>query len=231
MITENRRPKVIFLDAVGTLFGVRGSVGDRYASLANKFGVEVSAEVLNRAFVESFKLSPLACFPEVDRAQIQRCEYDWWYAIALNTFEKAGVLNQFQSFDDFFAELYAYFATDDPWFVYPDVPPVLEKWQKQGIELGILSNFDSRIYDVLKVLNLAKFFSSVTISTEVGAAKPDPLIFTAALQKYNCPAEYALHIGDSLKDDYQGAIASGLQALWLEADGVRVELNADVIVP
>ena len=45
-----QQPKVIFLDAVGTLFGIKGSVGEVYGQIAQKFGVEVSLEELDRAF-------------------------------------------------------------------------------------------------------------------------------------------------------------------------------------
>lgn len=118
----------------------------------------------------------------------------------------------------FFTELYQHFATADPWFIYPDVLPTLKRWHQLGIELGVLSNFDSRLYSVLQALDLAQFFTSVTISTEVGAAKPDPQIFAVGLNKHNCPAQLAWHIGDSLKEDYQGAKAAGLRAVWLKRD-------------
>lgn len=49
-----------------------------------------------------------------------------------------------------------------------------------GIELGIVSNFDSRIYSVLQGLELKGFFSSVTIATQVGIGKPDGKIFVIA---------------------------------------------------
>ena len=41
------QPKVIFLDAVGTLFGVKGSVGEVYREIAADFGVDVAASVLD----------------------------------------------------------------------------------------------------------------------------------------------------------------------------------------
>lgn len=82
--------------------------------------------------------------------------------------------------------------------------------------MGVLSNFDSRLYSVLDALDLRQFFTSITISTEVGAAKPDPLIFATALNKHKCPAKLAWHIGDSLKEDYQGAKAAGLKAILLQ---------------
>ena len=208
-------PKVIFLDAVGTLFGVKGSVGQVYAEMAQRFRVEVSAESLNRAFLQSFQAAPPPIF-SAKTEEIPKYEFEWWQAIAQRTFQEAGVLQKFPDFSSFFVELYKCFATAEPWFVYPDVRPALRHWRQLGIELGLLSNFDSRLYSVLQALDLAQFFSSITISTEVGAAKPDPQIFAAGLKKHHCTADVAWHIGDSLKDDYQGAKAAGLRAIWLK---------------
>lgn len=211
-----QRPKVIFLDAVGTLFGVKGSVGEVYGEMAQRFGVEVSDSALNQAFIQTFQAAPPPIFPGAEPQEIPECEFKWWQLVSRRTFEQAGVLHHFSDFSAFFAELYTHFATAEPWFVYPDVRPALEHWQQLGIELGVLSNFDSRLYLVLEALDLAQFFTSVTISTEVGAAKPDPQIFAVGLHKHKCPAELACHIGDSLKEDYQGAKAAGLRAILLK---------------
>ncbi|MBD2164968.1 HAD family hydrolase [Calothrix membranacea FACHB-236] len=212
------RPKVIFLDAVGTLIGVKGSVGEVYSKLAQEFDVEVSADTLNKTFIESFKAAPPPIFPDADTQDILQREFDWWRIISLNTFESAGVLKQFSDFSAFFSELYIHFGTAEPWFVYPDVLPALINWRRMGIELGVLSNFDSRIYSVLQSLGLRDFFASITISTEARAAKPDPQIFAIALEKHKCPPEAAWHIGDSPEEDYQGAKAAGLRGILINRE-------------
>lgn len=209
------QPSVIFFDAAGTLFGVRGTVGAAYGNFARRFGVEVDDRLLNQAFFDSFAATEQAAFPGVPQTEIPLLEFQWWEAIASDTFKRAGVFHQFADFSAFFQQLYDYFATADPWFVYPDVRPTLEFLHAQGIQLGILSNFDSRLYSVLEALDLAQFFDSVTISTLVGAAKPNPPIFAAGLEKHGCAASDAWHIGDSYRDDYQGATAAGLRGLWL----------------
>lgn len=211
-----QQPKVIFIDAVGTLFGIRGSVGEVYGAIARKFGVQASPEVLNEAFFNAFAAADPPVFPGTDSQEIPQREFEWWKAIAQTTFRQAGVFDEFADFSDFFAQLYDHFTTAEPWFIYPDVLPALEQWRRIGIQLGILSNFDSRLYSVLKALKLEEFFTSITISTEVGFAKPDPQIFTIALQKHYCEPQYAWHIGDSFKQDYQGAKAAGLRPIFLE---------------
>ena len=209
-------PEVIFLDAVGTLFGVRDSVGHIYSEVASKYGVNCQPELLNKCFYKAFKNSAPCIFSHVAAADIPQHEYLWWREINRQTFTTAEVLAQFADFDAFFQELYRYFATPAAWVIYPDVIPALERWTRSKIELGVLSNFDSRLYAVLEVLDLTKYFSTVTISTEVSAAKPQSEIFSAALGKHQCQPQSAWHIGDSFEEDYQGANSVGLKAIWLD---------------
>jgi putative hydrolase of the HAD superfamily len=214
-LTQENRPKVIFLDAVGTLFDVRGSVGEIYGEIARQFGVTAAAPALNQAFFQSFKAATPMAFPGVDPEGIGQHEYIWWEAIAQQTFRQVGALDQFTDFPAFFSKLYAHFKTAEPWLVYSDTCPTLQQWRDYGIELGVLSNFDSRLHTVLQKLGLAQFFQTVTISTEVGAAKPEPQIFEVALQKHNCLPAEAWHIGDSRREDYEGAKAAGLKAILI----------------
>ena len=226
------QPKVILVDAVGTLFGVKGSVGEIYSEIARDFEVEVSAESLNHAFNDSFKAATAPVFPDADEKDIPQLEFEWWKEIAARTFKKAGVIEQFPDFSEFFSELYIHFGTAEAWFVYPDVVPALINWRRMGIELGILSNFDSRIYSVLQSLDLREFFGSITICTQVGVAKPDPEIFAIALAKHNCSPKAAWHIGDDIKHDYQGAKSAGVRGIWINRDqpvepkGINLEAAA-----
>ncbi|MEM6501918.1 MAG: HAD-IA family hydrolase [Cyanobacteria bacterium P01_C01_bin.89] len=211
----NGQPQVIFLDAVGTLFGVAGSVGEQYGYMARQFGAIVDDSRLNREFFKAWKKASPCVFPGVTGEDLQRCEYRWWKEIALTTFEGAEVRDQLKDFDAFFQDLFEYFATAAPWFVYPETVKTLRTWQGLGIELGIISNFDTRLYHVLKTLELVDFFQGITLSTEVGAAKPSPMVFTAALHRHRCEPAAAMHIGDSYEDDYLGAKGIGMQARWI----------------
>lgn len=211
-----KRPHVVFFDAVGTLFGVRGSVGQVYREIARQHGVEVDATVIDRAFYEAFKASPPCTFPNVDVLEIPQLEQQWWNTIAQQTFDRAEVLDKFEDFSSFFSDLYFHFETAKPWMIYPDTLPTLQKLRSLSIPLGILSNFDSRLYKVLRALDLADYFESVTISTEAGVAKPDPKIFSIALAKHQCDPENAWHIGDSVQEDYEAANAAGLRGVLLD---------------
>lgn len=214
----NTLPKVIFLDAMGTLFGLKTSVGEIYQQYALKYGVEADAKLLDRAFIASFKSAPPLAFLETESATLEEQEFSWWKNVVRATFLKLNLLEQFDSFTDFFSDVYNYFAIKDPWFIFPDVVPALNRWQSKGIELGVISNFDTRLNKILNALELKQFFTTVTISSEVGFAKPDPNIFQVALNKHNVTPQQAWHIGDSLIEDYQGAKRVEISAFCLNRD-------------
>lgn len=218
-------PKVIFFDAVGTLFGVKGSIGEVYKQIASKHGIEVSSDQINQAFGKNFSQAPPLAFGKLDPLAIPQQEYQWWYQVAKSTFIDVKVFEKFTDFELFFQELYVYFATKKPWYIYPDVINSLKSWQQKKVELGIISNFDTRIYQVLELLQLSSYFTSITISSEVGSAKPDSLIFKTALAKHNCLPEQAWHIGDSLREDYQGANALKIKAFLLERDKLKIQVK------
>ncbi len=208
--------KVIYFDAVGTLFGVRGSVGQMYQLVCQEFGVVLDASRIDRCFMASFRDAPPMAFPGCAPESIPALEYEWWFNLALETFTRSGDYDKFGDFDQFFRRLYEFFATAQPWEVYPDVPVSLAKFRSMGYKLGIISNFDSRLLPVLDALDLASYFDAVIFSSIVGAAKPDRAIFDYALERLAISAPEALHVGDSYKEDYAGAIGAGLAAFWLQ---------------
>ncbi len=213
------KPKVIFLDAVGTLFGVRGSVGKIYSAIAREFGVSTTSAAVNQAFYASFQASPPLAFGEISLMELPEREYAWWEAIARATFTQVGVIDQFEDFDAFFNRLYGYFALPDAWVLYPDVKKMLYRWQEiEEIELGIISNFDTRIYAILDTFGLMQFFKTITLSSVIGSAKPEPKIFQVALKKHHCAPNQALYIGDSVENDYKGAKAAGIKPYLLKRE-------------
>lgn len=209
------RPQTIFLDAVGTIIGLKESVGSIYSSFAKAYGVTVDPVLIDQAFRSNFGKSRPLAFADAQIEEINYLEFSWWKNLVSSCFTTVGAIEQFSDWDIFFAELYQYFATVEPWIVYPDVPIALEQWYFQKIQLGVISNFDSRLEPLLQDLALRDYFQSLTISSQVGIAKPNPEIFKLALAKHNCQPQNAWHIGDSQKDDYQGASGVGIKAFLL----------------
>jgi putative hydrolase of the HAD superfamily len=211
---SERKIQMVFFDAAGTLFDVRGSVGEIYARFAAQYGKQVTAADLQREFVRQFPQQPPMAFArELARAERLQCEQRWWRDLVRQVFARFG---EFPRFEDFFVELFAFFRRAEAWTVFADVTATLVALKQQGLRLGVISNFDTRLYDVLRVLGLRAYFDAIHVSTEVGAAKPDPAIFHAALEANGLQPAQALHVGDSWREDVLGAQAAGLTALWLD---------------
>jgi HAD superfamily hydrolase (TIGR01549 family) len=83
------------------------------------------------------------------------------------------------------------------------------------VRLGIVSNnlYDEQM-EKLRVCGLDTFVDSVVVSERAGVSKPDPAIFSVALQELETDAQGAVMVGDSWKADIAGARAAGIQPIW-----------------
>jgi HAD superfamily hydrolase (TIGR01509 family) len=94
-------------------------------------------------------------------------------------------------------QLYSRVIDPAEWAVYPDTVHVLKSLRQKGIRTAVVSNI---AWDIRAVLAAAEVDEYV-LSFEVGAAKPDPRIFTSALARLGVRADEALMIGDSEEND------------------------------
>ena len=104
---------------------------------------------------------------------------------------------------------------------YPEVPDALARLRARGARLAVVSNWDVSLHDVLERTGLRSLVDAVVISAELGAAKPDPAIFRAALARLGAAPGDALHVGDSVEHDVAGARAAGIEAVLLVRDGAE----------
>ncbi|MEC0092283.1 HAD family hydrolase [Paenibacillus macquariensis] len=82
---------------------------------------------------------------------------------------------------------------------------------KDKYPLGIISNGLSEAQRKrLRAGNIDHVFTSLVISDEVGVRKPHKEIFDCALNDFRLNNNEVLFVGDSLQDDYQGALNSGI---------------------
>jgi len=69
---------------------------------------------------------------------------------------------------------------------------------------------------------IAHLFETISISDEIGIAKPDRRIIDLTLKALGDPPRTeVLIIGDSLSSDIQGGINAGIDTCWLTTDGGR----------
>lgn len=208
--------KAVFFDAAGTLIRTARPVGESYASIAKKYGVEVSPGEATRRFRECFCSAPPLAFPPAAPGEIQTKERQWWRDLVCRVFE---IYGPFDHFEDCFSELFTYFSRAESWSLYPEVVETLKSLKERGLTVGVVSNFDSRLLKILEGLGLNPWIDSIVISSRAGFAKPSPEIFRNALALHDLEPLEAIHVGDSLEKDVLGARTAGLGAVWLDRTG------------
>lgn len=95
---------------------------------------------------------------------------------------------------------------------------------KQQYKVGIISN---NVYDwviqVLETYQIRDLFDAITVSSEVGARKPDGRIFQAALKSVSAKAKEAVFVSDELAEDLVRAKGLGMITVWFKNPYVKSE--------
>jgi FMN phosphatase YigB (HAD superfamily) len=115
----------------------------------------------------------------------------------------------------------------------PGIADALHRFKARGYPLALVA--DSRPLTPVNVLRehgLFELFDTLAISEVVGALKPDPQIFRAALDALHIPeAEYGcvVMVGNNLERDVVGANRLGLISVFFHANERRrtLPLTAD----
>jgi len=215
----------VFFDAVGTIFSLRAPVGQFYAERARRLGFRSPLPTFENDLTASFRAAlkrrgPLA-FPGAG-ARLREAERSWWRQVVSGTFAPFGGVARM---DELFEDLYALFQTAAPWRLEEGAALTLQRLRARGQRLAIVTNYDSRIHDVLEGLGVASLFDAVVVSSAVGAAKPDRRIFLEACSRVKTAPEHATHVGDDYEEDFLGARAAGLSAVLFDPHERRPDLK------
>jgi HAD superfamily hydrolase (TIGR01549 family) len=106
--------------------------------------------------------------------------------------------------------------------LYDDVRPCLARLRAAGLVVGLVSNTNRDLDEVLELFRLGDLVEGAVTSSQVGLFKPAPEIFAAALASIGAAAGETVMVGDSYGDDVAGALVAGLAgAVLLDRAGKR----------
>lgn len=112
--------------------------------------------------------------------------------------------------------LFAAFSDPAGYRLFDDVRPALEALAGRGLKLGVVSNFEPWLEDVLALEGVDHLFAAVAISGKLGVAKPDPEIFLAALTEAGADPAATVHVGDQPANDVAAARAVGITPVLID---------------
>ena len=103
--------------------------------------------------------------------------------------------------------------------LYPEVRGVLEELRARDLTLGVISNHNDALPEILEYHRIRDYFATVTYSQEAGGEKPDRRVFELALRRAACAPGDSVYVGDSWNADVRGATSVGMRAIWLNRRG------------
>lgn len=106
--------------------------------------------------------------------------------------------------------------------LFPETVEVLEYFHSHGYKMGVISDTSPSLEYTLQQLGIAKYFTSFTASSLVGAGKPSPIIFNAALNAQGVSAEESLYV-DDYKPEADGARELSFTSFYIDRTGKHAD--------
>ena len=198
----------VLFDLDGTLLDHEGAAGEALQLWLPSLGLTADDEFLERwLLVEQRHLADWRAGRITWDEQRRRRLREMLPAEAVGTTDEAA--------DALFAGyLGAYEAS---WRVFEDVRAVLDILERRQVRLGVLTNGTIRQQQAkLTAVGLADRFEFVLTTEELGAAKPDPVVYLAACDRFDLRPAHVLHVGDLPDLDVTAAEAAGLHAVLID---------------
>jgi putative hydrolase of the HAD superfamily len=212
--------RAVLFDAGATLVHPSPPVEDIYARELAADGAAFTRVQLDSALSRAWE--EVHAETSADRYGGVRGEAAFWQAF-LNRVR--GSLDGGVVSGECFARLARHFRSPSAWAVYPDVLETLSALERRGLSLAIVSNWDSHLPALLEALDLAPRFRAVAVSAIEETGKPDAEIFRRVCARLELPPVACLHVGDSRREDYEGARGAGLNALLLDRQGRHTDVE------
>lgn len=205
-------PKIttVLFDLGGTL--IKGSdileVAKVYNKILRKYNVIRKVEDVARIYDELNNPTILK--------EIIQIEGRFWINFNLKLLGKLGVKDHADEIAD---------IMDRMWWdhvnivLYDDVIGTLEKLYKSNVVLGIISNsLESDIEHILSITGIKEYFKIKVGIDTFKCVKPEKEIFVKTIERYGLEKEKTLFVGDSLENDYFGAMNAGINAIIVDRE-------------
>lgn len=224
--------EVVFFDAGETLLHPHPSFAELFAQVCRRNGVEVDPRDVREAqerlapHLVDLNESTGVDAPSLSAQDSRR----FWSHLYRRLLEELDIAEE-----RLVGELYATFSHMSSYKLFDDVLPVLGSLARSGYRLGLISNFERWLEEMLIELEVGNHFDVTVISGVEGVEKPDVRIYEVALEKAGVDAGRTVHVGDSPVLDVEPASAVGMNAVLVDragrypdAPGLRVDSLAEV---
>jgi putative hydrolase of the HAD superfamily len=114
--------------------------------------------------------------------------------------------------------LVRHFDSGAAWLVVDGAVDLIGSLRARGSRVGVVSNWHRALHGILEAVGLRAHLDFVVVSADIGRRKPHPEIFLQALRCAGAEARDAVHVGDSVQDDVEGARRAGIRPVLICRD-------------
>lgn len=214
--------KAVFFDFYNTLVRFWPPLDEIQQAACNELGLRVSKESINRGysiadayFDEENERQPLAL-------RTAETRLDFFARYEQIILDNAGLPASLELAKQIWLMA---IAVPKEFVLFDDVIPALETLRSRGYVLGVLSNLRRDMGDLCQRLAISTHLDFCITSAEVGAEKPHPPIFKAALERAAVAPAEAVHVGDQYGSDVSGARAVGIHPVLIDRGGWFAKVN------
>lgn len=212
--------KAVFFDVDFTLIYPGPTFhGEGYRRFCEKHGIAVDERAFDRAVAAASAI--------LDEAE----DFSYQPGIFLDFTRRIieGMGGSGPGLDAVAREIYDEWAACQHFSLYEDVPPVLRQLNAGGIRIGLISNTHRCLASFQTHFELDGLIAAAVSSSVHGYMKPHPSIFEAALRLVGVEPDQAVMVGDSLKQDVQGARQVGMRAVLVRRSGAAGNLATSAV--
>ena len=214
--------KAVFFDLYGTLAGFSPSRYRIQSTACADFDIKVTEEgiLAGYALADAYMSEQNAIRPLRERDEEGRKQFFAEYE--RRVLEGAGVeVNSDQAMEIWSRVRQIPYQLA----MFDDVLASLEDLKLCGLTLGLISNINRDGNELAHELGLSPYLDFAVTSMEVGAEKPHPPIFLAALAKSGAEPSEVMHVGDQLTSDVDGARGVGINPVLLDRDRIHLSFR------
>ena len=211
---EGNMIKAVFFDWLNTLAHPEPDRHELFSQVAQELGVELPPQKLIRAIYEAESQVPAGAPPRWSEGKDEApfIRYQEILSAEIGVKLSRDVMLEI-------TRRVGQRARNSTWVLYDDVLPTVKTLKQRGLILGLISN----IY--LGRAGLETYLDFVVTSKEIGADKPEPPIFLAALERAGVNASEAVYVGDQYQTDVLGARGVGITPILIDRYDLLPEVS------
>jgi putative hydrolase of the HAD superfamily len=214
--------KAVFFDLYGTLAGFSPSRYEIQSQALTDFGITVTEDGILRGYALADAHMSLQNTHRPMRSLSAQERSDFFAEYERLVLEGAGVQVSLDTSWQVWQRI-----REIPYGLtrFGDVLPAFEILKERGLVIGLISNMNQSSSELTRELGLSEYLDFAVTSIEVGSEKPHPPIFLKALEKAGVEAADAVHVGDQISSDIEGARNVGINPVLLDRDGNHPNIN------